>query len=371
MLKIGTFTLILGAVGLALMAALVVGGWERFPLSMYEPSVEQRRPGQENSIRRAVYANDRLWLLSNAGELWTVRQTHSGATRIELPKPAFDLCVQNDAPVIVTGERGTAAAWRLLGWKDAEWTTIGAVASQGDGLVAVQCAADRLILVTTRRIIELQGGQETALELSHRIPAQMPNVILTTPTHVFVGLNAGEWGGGLQRIDRRTGEVAVPQRNVSGDLCGGPLNPDCDPVAGLAPAVEKSGCVVAAVGLRHMGAHGRIVEICGDRVERLYTGPCPDDLPKEQLMRTGTDGERLCTEPFSGVMQKGRALVAVSAGGLSTISEPGVAVRAPLPMFADYGPFAVSFNSPGVVLVNGTANQRRSFGGEAPLLVVR
>ena len=371
MFKIGTFTLILSAVGLALMAAFVVGGWERFPLSMYEPSVEKIRPGQEDSIKRAAFASDRLWLLSDAGELWAVRQHLPGAKRIALPKPAFDLCVQDDGPVILTGERGAAAAWTLLRWKAAEWKVIGTVATHGDGLVAVQCAPDSLTLLTTRRIIELQGGRETALTLSRRIPAQVPNVILTTPTHVFVGLNAGEWGGGLQRVDRRTGEVVVPRLNVSGDLCGGPLNPDCDPVAGLAPSVNKPGCVVAAVGLRHAAAHGRIIEVCGDQVERLYTGPCPYDLSKDQLMRTGTNGERLCTEAFSGVMQKGGALVAVSGGGFSTINGAGAAVRTPLPMFTDYGPFAVSFASPDVVLVNSSANQRRSLGGEVPLLVSR
>lgn len=371
MLKIGTFTLILSAVGLALLAALIVGGWERFPPSMYEPSVERARPGQEDSIKRAAFANDRLWLLSDAGELWTVKQTISEAKRMERPKAVFDFCIQDDGPVIVTGEPGAAAAWTLLRWKDAEWTIFGSVASNGDGLVAVQCAADRLLMLTTRRIIELQGAQQKSLKLSHRIPARVPNVILTTPTHIFVGLNAGEWGGGLQRVDRRTGEVVAPQRNTSGDLCGGPLNPDCDPVSGLAPSVDKPGCVVAAVGLRHMGTHGRIIEVCGDRVERLYTGPCPDGLPRDELTRTGRDGKRLCTEAFSGVMQKGGALVAVSASGVSTVDKAGVAVRTPLPRFADYGPFAVNFSSPDVVLVRSSANQRSSLGGDVPLLVAR
>lgn len=371
MLKIGTFTLILCAVGLALLAAFVVGGWERFPLSMYEPSMERVRPGQEDSIKRAAFAGDRLWLLSDAGELWTVRQTVSGAKRIELPKPVFDLCIQNDGPVIVTGERGAAQTWTLRRWKDAEWTIVGAVKSNGDGLVAVQCAADRLILVTTRRIIELHGTQETDLNLSRRIPAQMPNAILTTPTYIFVGLNAGEWGGGLQRVDRRTGEVTVPQRNTSGDLCGGPLNPECDPVTGVVPSAEKSGCVVAVVGLSHMRVRGRIIEVCGDRVERLYVGPCPYDLSKDQLARNGRDDGILCSEAFSGVMQKGDALVAVSASGVSIIDKTGVAVRTPLPKLTDYGPFAVSFDSPDVVLVSSSANQRRSLSGDVPLLVAR
>lgn len=371
MLRIGTFTLVLCVIGLALLAALIVGGWERFPPSMYEPAIEKVRTGQDDSIKRAAFAKDRLWLLSDAGELWTVRQTVAGAKRLETPKPVLDFCVQNGGPVIVTGDPGAAAAWTLLRLKDSEWTILGSVASDGDGLVVVQCAADRLILLTTRRIIEVQGEQQEALVLSHRIPARVPNVVLTTSAHVFVGLNAGEWGGGLQRVDRRTGEVVVPQSNISGDLCGGPLNPDCDPVVGVAPSAGKPGCVVAAVALRHMNTRGRIIEICGTRVERLYTGPCPYALPEDQLARTSRDGERLCNEAFSGVAQRRDALVAVSASGVSTVDKAGVAVRTPLPTFTGYGPFAVNFSSPDFVLVGSSASQRRSLGGGFPLLVPR
>ena len=47
-------------------------------------------------------------------------------------------------------------------------------------------------------------------------------------------LNAGEWGGGLQRIDVATGATSSVERRDSAELCAGPLNSDCDPNSNIA-----------------------------------------------------------------------------------------------------------------------------------------
>jgi len=47
---------------------------------------------------------------------------------------------------------------------------------------------------------------------------------------IYVGVNRGEWGGGLQRVDVQTGVVTNVERRDTKDLRGGPLTSDCDPV---------------------------------------------------------------------------------------------------------------------------------------------
>lgn len=371
MLKGGTFVLILGVIGLSLLAAGIGGAWEQHPPSHYAPSTQPVRPGQEDSIKRAVFARDRLWLLSDSGVLWTVRQAVASAERQPTPETALDLCVQEGRPIVVTAPHGAAPAWTLRRWDAPEWTTLATAASEGDGLVAVQCAADHLILLTTRRLIEVRGARRTTLQLTNRVPARPLNTTLTTPTHIFLGLNAGEWGGGLQRIDRRTGQVMVLESNVSGGLCGGPLNPDCDPVNGVAAAPWKPGCVVAAIGLVHMRARGRVVEICGDQVNRVHLGPCPSDRPEDRTKARAKDDEPACTEAFFGLIQHGESLMAVGTGGLTALGRTGLTERTPLPIFRDYGPFAVNFDHPEVVLVRSSANQRHSLSGAVPLAVAR
>ena len=62
-------------------------------------------------------------------------------------------------------------------------------------------------------MIDLGGGGAAAITLSEVLsPALVNAVVHATPDHVFVGLNAAEWGGGLRQIDRRTGRVTTRER---------------------------------------------------------------------------------------------------------------------------------------------------------------
>ncbi len=142
-------------------------------------------------------------------------------------------------------------------------------------------------------------------------------------------------------IDRHSGEVIDVAKNTSGELCAGPLNPDCDPVKGLSRIPWRPDCVAAAIGLMHMSAHGRLVEVCGREVKRLYFGPCPTG--EEPYVRG--DGEPFCTEALHGVSQNGNALVAVGTNGLSIVGEKGLIRREPLPASKAYGPFEISFGA--------------------------
>lgn len=352
------YVLILFALGLALFAGAIGGAWERFAPAAYASSVEPVRPGQEDSIRRAVFADQRLWLLSDAGELWAVREADTDAHKIAAPDVTLDICVQQGLPVIATAPRDRAVSWHIRRWQEERWAEVAVVPVENDGLVAIACEPDRLTVVTSRRIVEL-GPKRRSVMLSNRVPTQPVSVVLATPTHLFVGLNAGEWGGGVQRIDRRTGEVRQLERNESGELCGGPLNSSCDPVNGLALSPWKPSCVVAAVGLIHMSGSGRLVEICEDRIASIHSEPCP-----------GATGSAHCTMPFFGVVATGRTLLAVAPDELVTLDGGGRSAHVPTARFKPYGPFQVSF-SPSYVLVNTSANQRHSVSGLTPLIVVR
>src|SRR5262245_48804719 len=55
---------------------------------------EPRRPGQETFISRAVFADGQLWLLSDAGDLWSIVEGKDEAVTIGLPEPALDLWIE-------------------------------------------------------------------------------------------------------------------------------------------------------------------------------------------------------------------------------------------------------------------------------------
>jgi hypothetical protein len=189
-----------------------------------------------------------------------------------------------------------------------------------------------------------------------------------TPDQFFVGFNVGEFGGGLRRIDRQSGKVAQIERNASGKLCGGPLNAACDPVTGVAAEPWKPDCIAAAIGLVHFASHGRVVEVCGDQVQRLYFKDYSTSwLDGRKVVQPKDDEPFFSTVAFFGLARDGDTLWAPGIDGIYNIGADGTARIVPLPPFKEIGGIQVSFDLPRFVLVLTAINRRLSMGGAAPL----
>jgi hypothetical protein len=330
-------------------------------------ATEPERPSQENFLLRAVFGDGRLWLLSDAGELSTIVPGSKVRERAGLPEPSLDVCASGDIVQTLTCPRDSCKTWTIRRFSEGRWTTSSSIAAEGDSVDAMHCERNgATTILTDHRLIEAAGGKLTSLGLSGKLPIEAVTSIHVTTNDVFVGINAGEWGGGLRRIDRKSGKVSVIEK-TSGDMCSGPLNTDCDPVNGIADEPWKAGCIAIAIGLVHFTPHGRIDEICGENVERIYFRPLG---APEQANRKGRD-EPFQTEAFFGLIRAGSDLVSVGIDGVYRFGGPGEPVRTPLPEFETIGGIGVSFALPGVVLVLTGINQRRSISGSVPLLVPR
>jgi hypothetical protein len=357
--------------------------------------VKPKRPGQESCLSRAIFADGELWLLSDAGQLSSITEGEGIRVEPSLPEPVLDLCLHNGTPTIVTREQGREENWTLRRWAAGKWSVIATVREERDELVALSCVAGELLLVTNRRLIDV-GSNQHAVALSGQLTpgrdpvASVENLrekllasikavewggglwrsppglgvvsVHSTRDHVFVGINAGEWGGGLLRIDRRTGKLSRVVGNPD-DLRGGSIHND--PITGIAPIPWKAGCVAVAIGVVHFVPRGRIMEVCGDDVRRLYFKglPHPDD--------EGKVGEPFTSVAFFGLTSLGDALWAVGVDGIYRL-EPGGAVHSvPLPEFMEVDGIRVSFDLPQFVVVMTDINQRCSLSGSVPLLVPR
>jgi hypothetical protein len=199
--------------------------------------------------------------------------------------------------------------------------------------------------------------------------ARVTSVAHVTPQAVFVGLNSGEWGGGLRRIDRRSGRIETIARKATGDQCDGPLSTACDPVQGLATPPWRPNCIVAAIGLIHMLEHGRLTLVCPDRIEQLYAA-----VDREAEGQRGTEGAAAGdygSIAFFGLAASGNGLIAVGHDGLHRLDGAGHATVTPLPRFVRVEGLLVSFALPDVVLVVTGINGRASVSGAVPILAVR
>ena len=355
-----------------LVCALLIAIGLAIPVGVQ--ALEPERVGQEDSLSRSIFAVGRLWLLSDAGHLSTITEGEHGAVRIEVAEPVLDVCAQNGHPIVITGERDKPKNWTLRHWSGGTWTTQTTVPTEGDALVALDCVSNRVTVLTTRRLIDVRAEGASSIHLSKPLPGALVSSTFGTADMFFVGLNAGEWGGGLRRIDRRTGKTTSIERNATGDLCGGPLNAGCDPVNGLVTEPWRPQCIVVAIGLVHMSPHGRLVEVCGDQVTRLYFNPYRQAMIRGEAPAKKPppkDVEPFSTVAFFGLVPQGAYVLAVGIDGMYRIGQDGIAQVTPLPKFNKIGDFYVNFDLPDVVLVMSTVNQRRSLSGAVPMVISR
>ena len=342
------------------------------PLDAFRARRErERRPDEVPSlgteITRAVFAEGRLWMVTMDGKLTSLAEGGADLRPEEPGEPVTDICRGPDGLIAVTGGRN-ASQWTIRRRAGHGWSADRPVRSAGDVLVALSCSGARPVLLTTKRLIE---AGRSAVTLSGKMGVPMlVAVVHETPDHVFVGLNFGEWGGGLTRIERGTGRTITIERNATGGLCDGPLNTSCDPVHGIATIPWKPSCVAAAVGLIHFMPHGRIAEVCGTGVETLFTQASDRHRTDPKTLADVAQG-RYGAVAFFGLAASQGTLVAVGHDGLYRLDGKGAASFQPWPRFKKVGRLLVSFALPDVVLVLTTINRRASVSGAAPILVVR
>jgi len=321
--------------------------------------LQPQRADQSSFITRAVFADGRLWLLSDAGTLSSITEGDDKQLVVALPEPALDLWVQDGQPAVITCKRVDCTDWSLRRRIDDRWPPESRIPTQGDSFAAIGHAAATVTLLTSRRIIDVVGDRQSAVPLVQLPGPELLRAlhpitsVLVTSESLFVGFNAGEWGGGLQRIDRKTGKVAIIGRNR------GPVN-------GIAVSPWNSNCLVVAIGLVHFSPRGRIVEICGDVVRPMYLKPYGP-----QPSATSQRGEPFSTVAFFGLVREVDALWASGIDGIYRIGQDGAAQLTPLPTFKRVGSVFVSFDFPRLVLALTDVNRRRSISGRVPIIAPR
>ena len=323
-------------------------------------------------VSRAIFAGGRLWLLTDSGTLTSLAEGEARRTAHAMRGAVIDICRQDGTVRALTGTRDAGAGWLLEELRGTRWEPVRTIPRAGDAALTLSCSDGAPMLLTSHRLVDLRAEAPSAVRLSEQIHPLVNSVLHVTPEAAFLGLNAGEWGGGLRRIDRRNGRVTEIERNATGGLCDGPLNSACDPVNGIATIPWQPECIAAAVGLIHMDAHGRLTRICPGSVEQLIAIPDEDRVDPAEPRRTAEAATgSFGSVAFFGLAVRGDDLIAVGHNGLYTIDSRLQPVRRRWPRFQEVDGVYVSFELPDVVLVLTQINRRASVSGSSPLLVIR
>jgi len=232
-------------------------------------------------------------------------------------------------------------------------------------LALVNSVSDSVVLsVQSIRIFSADKHTWRQIKLKGKLRGGFQETADSPPSgdSVYVGFNTGEWGGGLQRVDLRTGVISDVERRDTKELCAGPLNSACDPVTGVIPDPQNKDCILAAVGLVHMLSHGRILRVCGKDVSLVF---------EKSFKVDGFKGEWEMTEAFFGLVP------AVDGGFWAITSEALYHFGADgskkqeyaLPELKPVSGIYLSRELPGVIVVRTDANWAVSVSGYTPLLI--
>jgi hypothetical protein len=348
--------------------------------------LEPEREGQDTFISRAVFAQGKLWVLTDAGQVFFIEEGKPNRTKVNLPEPANELWVTHGQAMVATCERSRCSVWTIRQFDGTSWRTTTSVAAlRKETLRAIVGVGTQTMLLTSLRIILVTDKDQKILKFAEPLfndPPKDPydygriTSVLVRPDRIYFGLNAGEWGGGLWTIDRKTGRVASVGDKPIGKS-GTVISTGLDPVNALVEEPWKPGCFVAAIGLVHFGPNGRLAEVCGNDVNRLYyrnlrncdeKGPQPTTPGIPRCIKE--DGELLMEEEaFFDLARQGDAIWAAGIDGLYKISANGVERTGSLPKFDAFDGTCVSFAIPGIALVLTEINRRASVSGAAPMIV--
>ena len=199
------------------------------------------------------------------------------------------------------------------------------------------------------------------LQSALRQGVQMQVASPTTGGTAYIGINIGEWGGGLQRVDLTNGAVTSVERRDSTQLCAGPLNSDCDPVTGVIPDPHNKGCVLASIGLVHFLSHGRILRVCGEEVSVIF----------EQKKTTQINNRDLDeSDSIYGLAPASDGYWAVTPGALYHFeANENPPTRYSLPKLEPNSGVYMSRDVQGAIVIRTDVNWAVSVSGYTPLVV--
>jgi len=333
-----------------------------------------KRNERKAEVVKGAYHNGLLYLLDDSGavQVWLEGSDHGASYKT--PGPVTSFCFAGQQLWVVTMDRATKQALLWSGAVSTEqaantgiWSKAGAFPqNEKSRVLAVDCSGIEPIVVFNDHLAMPLSGRDVALKGG--TPIGRGYVVSQVRGGVlWLGLNSGEWGGGLRRISLADGVMDAPADIDPKTLCGGALNPACDPVTGLAPDPWHPDCMLAAVGLVHMMSHGGVVRICGKDVSLAYAKPYTLN-PDWEWDGKLSDTETSVAFQSMAANAKDEKAFAVAGDGIYTFTQ------APLPEFKAFSmrqTGAVDWSHHDYVLIITHMNQRHSLSGGSFILVPR
>lgn len=330
-------------------------------------------PDLGSHIFNALASDGKLWLIGPSREekrahnsLISFSLTNGDRTRhfrdgvIAMTKVAGQLW-------ILRQPRQFEDAYWLLEWKSGGFASVRSFEAERDDLpVTLTKIGNAPAVVSTHaiRVLGDAGWEKTVLHPSLGDALGFGVATAGGPSSgnaFYVGIDKGEWGGGMLRADRTTGtvdDIESNQRSEGG--FGTVLDSGLDPVNAIIADPESPGCVIAAVGLVHMMSSGRVLRVCDDKVSVVFEHLHPEEVNGNKFNQS---------DAFFGLVPATDGYWAVSNDGVYRFRKSGEPEHFPCPAINPWHGLWVSRDLPGVIVLATDMNWSFSLSGYTPLIV--
>jgi len=280
---------------------------------------------EKTNVRHVEIPNGLIDVAKWKGEVWALRR------RADLPAP--------------TPDQSRYSVYVVKGSRMFELPPLLATTSEGPQGLAMSASGPRLVGRTKLWTLDRNSSRWRETKLRRDKSPALPGVMTLAATNdgssIYVGWNAGEWGGRLERIDTGTG--LVTSRITS-------------PVTGLTADPQHPACTLAAFGLSHLGmTTGQLARVCGDSETTVLKHAVGDAAAGQ-------------SEPFFGIAADGDTVWAVSASALYRLTPKGQD-SFPVGEWVWLSDLKVTRPAPGALLVLTDLNRHFSMSGSTPLVV--
>ncbi|MDC7677086.1 hypothetical protein [Asticcacaulis machinosus] len=329
-------------------------------------AAEDTYKGNDGTIDQAVWADGRVWLRSAAGRLSYIEPDRDERVQVNVAdERVISLCRDESDLVALTAESRGQYPRTLRRLEGNQWRVMAAFNDDGQHVRGMICDRGRITIVTSSHVIDVREKTVRLTKLKQPLRFSHEAHVLANGGYVYVGMDAGEWGGGLHRIDRRTSEI-VTIGSENGQ-CGDVLYPECEPVTGIVHIPWKPDCVAVTTGLAHLSTmRGALIEVCGTEyrvvLQKDYQ-PAPPIKPDAQYP--------VGHVPFLGVYAKNGVLTALTASHAYEFRNGKLVRERKLPPREILGGVGASFGDADIVRVQPYVQTKDHKAYGYPLLVVK
>lgn len=339
-----------------------------------EPAVSAEAKTYPSPILAAIMHNSRLITRDRNGAAQIWEEGAAGGLDLNAPGQVIDFCTLGDELLIVTGkgEDDNISLWfgaPSVG-KSGNWSPLTSFKeTQSNSFHALDCSGAEPLLLTNAALQFPMSERSIAIDTA----SLSPGGYLTTLQHggyLYVGANAGEWGGGLRRFSLSDGTATPVDSSDPDILCGGILNTSCAPVTGLAIDPANPDCILASVGMVHMSSSGQVVRVCGDGISLIYRKPVTLN-PDWEENPTEEDLDSFSSMPFFSMASLEGSVWAVGSDGLYHFTDSPRPKFTPFERGKRWPASGVDWSHPDFVMLMTSMNQRHSLSGNSLLLIPR